>query len=75
MRIDQTTPEIAMRELEPDVRIDPEYVSDVYLVYREGWLDPVAMAHAMRHAVIAGRLALEAGRMEKRLHAVASSPK
>ncbi len=35
---------------------------------------PVAMAHAMRHAVIAGRLAWEAGRMERRLYATASSP-
>jgi glycine/D-amino acid oxidase-like deaminating enzyme len=52
MRIDQTTPEIAMRELEPDVRIDPEYVSDVYLVYREGWLDPVAMAHGTTRGAV-----------------------
>jgi thiazole synthase len=36
--------------------------------------DPVAMAHAMRLAVEAGRLAFRAGRMEKRLYANASSP-
>jgi len=36
--------------------------------------DPVAMAHAMRLAVEGGRLAFEAGRMEKRLYANASSP-
>ena len=36
--------------------------------------DPVAMATAMKHAVIAGRLAYEAGRMATRLHATASSP-
>jgi thiazole synthase len=36
--------------------------------------DPVAMAAAMKHAVIAGRLAFEAGRIPKRPHAVASSP-
>jgi thiazole synthase len=36
--------------------------------------DPIAMATAMKHAVIAGRLAFEAGRMEKRLYATASSP-
>ena len=36
--------------------------------------DPVKMAAAMRHAVEAGRLAFEAGRMEKKLHANASSP-
>lgn len=36
--------------------------------------DPVAMASAFRYAVLAGRLAYEAGRMERRLHATASSP-
>lgn len=36
--------------------------------------DPVAMATAMRHGVIAGRLAWEAGRMPRRLYASASSP-
>lgn len=37
--------------------------------------DPVAMATAMKHAVIAGRLAYRAGRMSKRETASASSPK
>lgn len=36
--------------------------------------DPVRMAHAMRHAVIAGRLAFLAGRMPAREIAVPSSP-
>ncbi len=36
--------------------------------------DPVLMAHAMKNAVIAGRQAFLAGRMEKRLYANASSP-
>lgn len=36
--------------------------------------DPVKMAAAMRHAVIAGRLAFEAGRMPRKLYATASSP-
>jgi thiazole synthase len=36
--------------------------------------DPVAMASAMKHAVIAGRLAYKAGRMGKKLYAAASSP-
>jgi thiazole synthase len=36
--------------------------------------DPPAMADAMRHAVIAGRLAYLAGRMPKRMYATASSP-
>ncbi|MBM7780204.1 thiazole synthase [Arthrobacter tumbae] len=37
--------------------------------------DPVAMATAFRHAVIAGRLASRAGRIPKREHALASSPR
>lgn len=36
--------------------------------------DPVLMAAAMKHAVVAGRQAYRAGRMEKRLYANASSP-
>jgi len=36
--------------------------------------DPVAMASAMRHAVVAGRLAYGAGRIPRRLHAEASTP-
>ncbi len=36
--------------------------------------DPAAMASAMKHAVIAGRLGYQAGRMPKRLYASASSP-
>ena len=36
--------------------------------------DPVQMAHAMRHACQAGRLAYLAGRIPKRLYATASSP-
>jgi thiazole synthase len=36
--------------------------------------DSVKMAEAMKHAVIAGRVAYQAGRMPKRLYATASSP-
>ena len=36
--------------------------------------DPVLMAEAMRHGVIAGRQAYMAGRMQKKLYATASSP-
>jgi thiazole synthase len=39
-----------------------------------GARNPVLMAGAMKHAVIAGRQAFLAGRMEKRLYANASSP-
>jgi thiazole synthase len=36
--------------------------------------DPVLMAEAMKHAVLAGRAAFLAGRMPKKLYATASSP-
>ncbi|MDQ3332690.1 MAG: thiazole synthase [Planctomycetota bacterium] len=36
--------------------------------------DPLTMAHAMRHACLAGRLAYTAGRIPKKLYATASSP-
>ncbi len=39
-----------------------------------GAKDPIAMASAMKHAVIAGRLAYMAGRIPKKLYATASSP-
>jgi thiazole synthase len=39
-----------------------------------GAKDPLAMAHAMRLAVEAGRLAYKAGRIPKKLYATASSP-
>src|SRR6185503_12825372 len=39
-----------------------------------GATDPVAMAAAMKHAVIAGRLAYRSGRIPRKRHASASSP-
>jgi thiazole synthase len=39
-----------------------------------GAKDPVKMAAAMRHAVEAGRLACQAGRIPRKLYATASSP-
>jgi len=36
--------------------------------------DPLAMAEAMKHAVVAGRLAYKSGRMGRKLYAAASSP-
>jgi thiazole synthase len=39
-----------------------------------GAQDPIRMARAMKHAVIAGREAYLAGRMAKRLYADPSSP-
>src|SRR6267142_1275357 len=39
-----------------------------------GAQDPILMAEAMKHGVIAGRAAYMAGRMQKKLYATASSP-
>jgi thiazole synthase len=39
-----------------------------------GAREPVVMAHAMRLAVDAGRMAWEAGRIPRRMYATASSP-
>ncbi|MEK7237980.1 MAG: thiazole synthase, partial [Nitrospirota bacterium] len=39
-----------------------------------GAKNPIVMAEAMKHAVIAGRLAYKAGRIQKKLYATASSP-
>jgi thiazole synthase len=39
-----------------------------------GAQEPVAMAEAMKHAVIAGRLAFLSGRIPRRMYATASSP-
>ena len=39
-----------------------------------GASDPVKMAHAMRMAIVAGRLASQAGRIPMKLYATASSP-
>jgi thiazole synthase len=39
-----------------------------------GAQDPILMAQAMQHAVIAGRQAYLAGRMSRKLYAAASSP-
>jgi thiazole synthase len=36
--------------------------------------EPIAMAEAMRHAVVAGRLAFRAGRIPRKMYATASSP-
>ncbi len=39
-----------------------------------GAKDPILMAEAMQHAVLAGRQAFLAGRMPRKLYATASSP-
>lgn len=59
-----------------DVSIAMELGSDGVLLNTgiAGARDPLRMAHAMRHAIEAGRLAYQAGRIPKKLYATASSP-
>lgn len=52
MRVDRLTPKQAVSELEPDLVIDPETVTSVYLVHRAGWLDPMAMANGTLSAAV-----------------------
>jgi thiazole synthase len=54
-----------------DATIAMELGCDAVLINTQ---DPIAMATAMKHAVIAGRLAYKAGRIPKKLYATASSP-
>ena len=59
-----------------DVSIAMELGCDAVLLNTgiAGAKDPLTMAHAMRHACRAGRLAYQAGRIPKKLYATASSP-
>lgn len=59
-----------------DVAIAMELGSDAVLLNTAiaGAKDPIMMADAMKHAVIAGRLAYKAGRIGRKLYATASSP-
>jgi thiazole synthase len=59
-----------------DVAVALELGSDGVLLNTaiSGARDPLKMAHAMRHAAEAGRLAHQAGRIGKKLYATASSP-
>ncbi len=59
-----------------DVAIAMELGSDAVLLNTAiaGAQDPVMMATAMKHAIMAGRLSYKAGRIDKKLYATASSP-
>jgi thiazole synthase len=59
-----------------DVAIAMELGCDAVLLNTAiaGSKDPIAMAGAMKHAVIAGRMAYKAGRISRKLYATASSP-
>ncbi len=51
-RVEQTNPEVVMRELAPDLWIDPAQVSEVFFMEREGVLDPVLFTHSVLHEAI-----------------------
>jgi glycine/D-amino acid oxidase-like deaminating enzyme len=52
VRVDRLTPDEAVRELEPDLWIDPGTVPAVHLVHRSGWVEAMALAAgALRAAV------------------------
>lgn len=59
-----------------DVAVAMELGCDAVLLNTAiaGAKDPITMASAMKHGVIAGRLAYKAGRIPKKLYANASSP-
>jgi thiazole synthase len=59
-----------------DVAIAMELGCDAVLLNTAiaGAKHPIAMAEAMKHAVLAGRLAYKAGRIPRKLYATASSP-
>ena len=59
-----------------DVAVAMELGCDAVLLNTAiaGAKDPIAMADAMKHAVLAGRLAYRAGRIGRKLYATASSP-
>jgi thiazole synthase len=59
-----------------DAAIAMELGADAVLINTgiAGAQDPVTMAEAMKHAVLAGRLASRSGRIPKKLYATASSP-
>ncbi|MEJ2313182.1 MAG: thiazole synthase [Nitrospirota bacterium] len=59
-----------------DASVAMELGADAVLINTgiAGAKDPVKMAAAMKHAVEAGRLAYEAGRIPRKLYATASSP-
>ena len=59
-----------------DVAVAMELGCDAVLLNTAiaGANDPIAMAEAMKHGVLAGRLAYRAGRISRKLYAAASSP-
>lgn len=51
-RVDVATPEQVMRDLEPDLFIDPAKVDEVFVVPGEGWLNGVGLCHTAVSAAV-----------------------
>jgi len=51
-RVETLSPEQVMRELEPDLFIDPDRVEEVYVAPHEGWLNGVGLCHGALSAAV-----------------------
>lgn len=50
--MERLTPEHVMREVEPELRIDPDQVEDVFRTPLEGWVETTVMCHAALQAAV-----------------------
>ncbi len=51
-RVETLTPERVMRDLEPDLFIDPDRVEEVFYTPYEGWVNGVGLAHGASSAAV-----------------------
>ncbi|MBI3978393.1 MAG: FAD-binding oxidoreductase [Chloroflexi bacterium] len=51
-RVERATPEQVMRDLEPDLFVDPERVEEVFVLPGEGWVSGVGLCHGAVSAAV-----------------------
>jgi len=51
-RVETVSPEQVMRDLEPDLVLDPDRIAEVYFTPGEGWLNGVGLAHGAATAAV-----------------------
>jgi len=51
-RVDRVAPDVVVHELEPDLTIGAEQVSEIYVCPNEGWIETVRMAQALIRAAM-----------------------
>lgn len=51
-RVETLSPEQVMRELEPDLFVDPDRVEEVYFAPNEGWVNGVGLCHGAVSAAV-----------------------